>query len=116
MAEKMLDPNLGQVSVVKVMDEECRDCMDDCKQHTWTLTIGGLVLVEAMSPHGLLNFLETYIPDLAASINGNEEAIVRAKEIYGKLQVMKGDLQGQAEQYDRENPINPDLDFEGGWN
>lgn len=96
--------DLAQVSIVRVEDEECRDCPEDCKQYTWNIHLGGLLIASAFSAAGVVNFMNDYIPQFEDSIRQAKEAIVAADEIKRKLLILKADMEQRAADEDQQAP------------
>lgn len=106
MTDPAPDFNSDQVSLVRVPAEECDGCpdfveeADGCPVFIYRLTIGGYMEVEALSPHGILNYINQFLPGLDEAMVEVRSALHMAENIRHRLIALRPDLEDLAKQED----------------
>jgi hypothetical protein len=112
------DLNHDQVSIVRIpahmgsLAEDCEGCPDKetCPEYVYSISIGGVVIAEAFSAGGVVNFLRDYIPGLVEGIQEAEAAVETAKVLLGKIQTLLPEMEQQALK-EQQEPQGPPPEF-----
>lgn len=105
MTDPVPDFNADQVSLVRVPAEECEDRpyfveADGGPVFIYRLTIGGYMEVEALSPHGILNYINQFLLGLDEGMAGVRSALHTAENIRHRLIALRPGLEDLAKQED----------------